>query len=134
VPGSDLEDRYRSYLAALNERRFDDLVHHVHDEVVYNGGTLTRQQYADMIAGDVRAVPDLVFDAHIIVAADDRVACRLVFACTPRHEFLGFTPNGERLTFAEHVFYRYRDGRIAEVSSLIDRAAIAEQLRATASR
>ena len=128
--GDDLAARYRGYLAALNERRLDDLVHHVHDEILYNGGAMTRDGYRDMIAGDVRAIPDLVFDAQIVVADDDGVACRLLFRCTPQHEFLGFTPNGERLTFAEHVFYRYRDGRIAAVSSLIDRASIAEQLRA----
>jgi predicted ester cyclase len=124
----DLEARYRAYLDALNERRLDDLVHHVHDELTYNGEPLTRRGYRDLIAADLAAVPDLVYDARIVVAAGDRVACRLVFDCTPRSEFLGFTPNGARLSFAEHVFYLYRDGRIAAVSSLIDRAAIAEQL------
>jgi predicted ester cyclase len=125
---ADLETRYRAYLATLNERRFDDLSHHVHDDLTYNGEPLTRRQYQDLLAADAAAIPDLVYDARIIVAADDRIACRLVFDCTPRAEFLGFTPNGERLSFAEHVFYQYRDGRIAAVSSLIDRAAIAEQL------
>jgi steroid delta-isomerase-like uncharacterized protein len=124
----DLETRYRAYLDALNERRFDDLSQHVHDELTYNGEPLTRRQYRDLLAADAAAIPDLVYDARIIVATDDRVACRLVFDCTPRAEFLGFTPNGERLSFAEHVFYQYRDGRIGAVSSLIDRAAIAEQL------
>jgi predicted ester cyclase len=59
------------------------------------------------------------------------VACRLVFNCTPQHQFLGFSPNGERLCFAEHVFYYFRDGRIAAVWSLIDRPAIEAQLRQT---
>jgi len=87
-----------------------------------------RRQYQDLIAADIAAIPDLFFDAHIIVASGDQVACRLVFDCTPQHEFLGFSPNGERLCFAEHVFYHFRDGRIAAVSSLIDRAAIEAQL------
>jgi steroid delta-isomerase-like uncharacterized protein len=125
-----LESHYRAYLAALNERRLDDLVHFVRDELTYNGETMTRRQYQDLIAGDIAATPDLFFDADIVVATDDRVACRIVFDCTPRDRFLGFTPNGNRLHFAEHVFYRFRDGRIAEVSSLIDRAAIAAQLGA----
>jgi steroid delta-isomerase-like uncharacterized protein len=128
MANADLETRYRAYLEALNERRLDDLVHYVHDELSYNGERMTRRQYQDLIAADVTAIPDLVFDAHIIVASGDQVACRLVFDCTPRHEFLGFSPNGKRLIFAEHVFYHFRDGRIAKVSSLIDRAAIAAQL------
>ena len=129
MANADLETRYRAYLDVLNERRLDDLVHYVHDELSYNGETMTRGQYQDLLAADVTAIPDLIFDAHIIVASGDQVACRLVFDCTPQQEFLGFSPNGKRLIFAEHVFYRFRDGRIAAVLSLIDRAAIAAQLR-----
>jgi predicted ester cyclase len=129
MTSADLEAHYRAYLDALNERRLDDLVHYVQDELTYNGETMTRRQYRDMIAGDIAAIPDHFFDARIIVAGGDQVACRIVFDCTPQHEFLGFTPNGERVRFAEHVFYRFRDGRIAAVSSLIDRTAIEAQLR-----
>jgi predicted ester cyclase len=75
-------------------------MHYVHDQMSYNGETMTRRQYQDLIAADVTAIPDLVLDAHIIVSSGDQVACRLVFDCTPRHEFLGFSPNGKRLIFA----------------------------------
>jgi predicted ester cyclase len=131
MTSADLETRYRSYLDTLNERRLDDLVHYVQDELSYNGATMTRRQYQDLIAADITAIPDLIFDAQILIASVDHVACRLVFNCTPQHEFLGFSPNGERLCFAEHVFYRFRDGRIAAVWSLIDRPAIEAQLRAS---
>jgi steroid delta-isomerase-like uncharacterized protein len=123
-----LEAIYRDYLAALNERRLDDLVRFVHDELTYNDKPMTRRDYQDLLARDVAAIADLFYDADIIVAAADRVACRLIFQCTPTHDFLGFTPNGRRLTFAEHVFYDFRDGRIAAVTSLIDRDAIQTQL------
>ena len=128
MTNADLETRYRAYLDALNERRLDDLAHFVQDELSYNGEMITRRQYQYLIAADITAIPDLFFDADIIVASGDQVACRLVFDCTPQHQFLGFTPNGERLSFAEHVFYRFRDGRIAAVTSLIDRPAIEAQL------
>ncbi|WP_433279671.1 ester cyclase [Pseudonocardia xinjiangensis] len=134
MTNADLETRYRAYLEALNGRRLDDLVDYVQDELSYNGETMTRRQYRDMIAADITAVPDLFFDARIVVVNGDEVACRLVFDCTPEHEFLGFPPNGRRVHFAEHVFYRFRDGRIAAVSSLIDRAAIAAQLRSDTAR
>jgi predicted ester cyclase len=128
MTNADLAARYRAYLDALNERRLDDLVDFVQDELSYNGQTMTRRQYQDLIAADIAAIPDLFYDAQIIVASGDQVACRLVFDCIPQHEFLGFSPNGERLSFAEHVFYHFRDGRIAAVSSLIDRPAIEAQL------
>ncbi|MCP2266046.1 ester cyclase [Promicromonospora thailandica] len=124
----DLEPRYLAYLAVLNERRFDDLARHVHDELTYNDERLTRQQYRDLIAADVAAAPDLFYDPRLLVVAGDQVACRLVFDTAPQGDFLGFAPRGTRLRFAEHVFYRYHDGRIAEVRSLIDRAAVAEQV------
>jgi predicted ester cyclase len=127
-----LETHYRAYLAALNERRLDDLGLYVHDELTYNGEAMTRDRYRDMIAADIAAIPDLTFDARIVVADQDWVACRIVFDCTPQHDFLGFSPNGARLSFAEHVFYRFRDNRIATVSSLIDRFAVKTQLDATA--
>ena len=126
---ADLETRYRAYLDALNERRLDDLVHYVQDELSYNGEIMTRRQYRDLIAADITAIPDLIFDAQMIIASGDAVACRLVFDCRPQHEFLGFSQNGERLCFAEHVFYHFREGRIAAVWSLIDRPAIEAQLR-----
>jgi predicted ester cyclase len=129
MTNADLETRYRAYLDALNERRLDDLVLYVQDELSYNGEITTRRQYQDLIAADITAIPDLIFDAHIVVTSGDNVACRLVFDCTPQHEFLGFSPNGERLVFAEHVFYHFLGGRIAAVSSLIDRSAIEAQLR-----
>lgn len=128
--GTDLETSYRAYLDTLNEHRLSDLDQHVHDQISYNSQPLSRRQYQDLIAADLAAIPDLRYEADLIVAGADHIACRLVFRCTPEHEFLGFTPNGERLVFAEHVFYRYREGRIAEVVSLIDRWSIAGQLQA----
>jgi steroid delta-isomerase-like uncharacterized protein len=125
---AELEKRYRAYLTVLNRRRFDDLDQFVHDELTYHDKPMTRRQYRDMIAGDVAASPDLVFDVGMLVVAGDQVACRLMVNCTPEHEFLGYAPSGKRIAFTEHVFYRFRDGRIANVQSLIDREAIEQQL------
>jgi predicted ester cyclase len=128
VPHATLEATYLAYLDALNDRRFDDLVDYVCDELTYNDESLTRRQYADMIAGDARAVPDLHFDAQLLVVAGDTVACRLWFTCTPTSTFFGCAPTGRPISFGEHVFYRFEGGRIAHVWSLIDRATIAAQL------
>ncbi|MGE2715148.1 ester cyclase [Mycolicibacterium litorale] len=122
-------DVYRGYLDCLNERRWDDLGTFVADDVVYNGEPLGLNGYRSMLESDTHAIPDLRFNAELLLADAHTVACRLVFRCTPRHEFLGFEPTGEQVSFAEHVFYRFRDGRIVEVWSLIDKEAIRGQLR-----
>lgn len=77
---------------------------------------------------EAHARPDLHFSAELVVADADSVACRLVFRCTPQRPFLGSNPTGAPVSFAEHVFYRFRDRRIAEGWSLIDRDAIAAQI------
>lgn len=127
---NDLEVRYNAYLTTVNERRFDDLVQHVHEELTFNGSPMTIQQYQGLIAATVNAMPDISFKPELLVVGDDQVACRLVYDCTLQGELFGYTGDGARLNFAEHAFYRYRDGRIAAVDSLYDSAAIAEQLSA----
>lgn len=128
MPHHSLAVRYLAYLDVLNDRRFSDLDEFVLDELTYNNDVLTRQAYADMIAADTRAVPDLRFEARLLLADDNTVACRLWFDCTPTSTFFGMAPTGARISFCEHVFYRFRAGRIAHVWSLIDRDAVATQL------
>ncbi|GAA4905275.1 putative ester cyclase [Actinomycetospora succinea] len=123
-----IDDVYRAYLACLDERRFEDLEAYVHDSLTYNGAPMTRAQYAGMIADDAAAIPDLAFVVDRLVVQGDEVAARLWFDCTPRGEFRGVAVDGRRVAFAEHVFYRFAEGRIAEVWSLIDVEAVREQL------
>ena len=43
--------------------------------------------------------------------------------------FLGIDASGRRVSFAEHVFYRFRASKIEHVWSLIDTDAIRRQLK-----
>jgi predicted ester cyclase len=126
--GNGLETVYRDYIDALNDRRLDDLDRFVHDRLVYNGEEWTREKYRTLLADDVRKVPDLQYDVQLLVVGADHVACRIRFDCTPQHEFLGIDAGGRRVSFAEHVFYRFRENRIDEVWSLIDVDSIRRQL------
>ena len=128
MDGRELEDHYRAYLRALDERRFADLDRFVAGELVHNGRPMTRQDHAGMIAADVAAAPDLRYGVGTLVVAGDRVAARLLFGCTPTGVFLGLAPTGRRVVFTEHVFHRFDDGRIADVRSLVDRPAVERQL------
>lgn len=125
---SSTESLYRRYISYLNDRRIDELGDFVHEELTYNGKAMTRLDYQDMISRDVAAIPDLDFDIQTLVTDHDQVACRIRFDCTPQGEFLGLKPNGKRITFFEHVFYKLRDGKICEVWSLLDRPEIERQM------
>lgn len=124
----DLLAVYRDYLACLNARRWDELERFVGEEVVHNGRLLGLRGYRAMLEADIEAIPDLRYVPEILIADDRVVSCRLLFHCTPQREFLGFAPTGGRVSFSEHVFYAFREGRITEVWSLIDREAVRAQL------
>lgn len=124
----DLIAIYRDYVDCLNTRQWDRLGRFVADEVVYNGAPVGLAGYRSMLEADTDATPDLGFVPEILLADDDVVACRLYFRCTPRQRFLGLEPTGARVSFAEHVFYRFDNDKISEVWSLIDKDAVREQL------
>ena len=124
---ADLLTIYREYLQCLNERQWDELGQFVADDVVHNDARLGLSGYRTMLQRDTEAIPDLQYVPEILVADDPMVSCRLFFECTPKLRFLGFEPTGKRMSFAEHVFYRFENRRIAEVWSLIDTDAIRAQ-------
>ncbi|WNF01160.1 ester cyclase [Streptomyces luomodiensis] len=124
----DLENRYREYLTCLNERRFHDLSEFVHNPVVHNDRTLSITEFQDLLRRDAAEIPDLHYAIERLVVQGEQVACRIRFDCTPAASFRGIPPTGRPISFVEHVFYRYQDGRIAEIWSLIDMEAIREQL------
>ena len=124
-----LGERYRRYLDRLNNKRFEDLVDFVHDPVVHNGHTLTIADFQDLLRRDAAEIPDLYYAIEQLVVDDDQAACRIRFDCTPAKTFRGLPAAGQPISFVEHVFYRYRDGRIAQIWSLIDMDAIRDQLR-----
>jgi predicted ester cyclase len=124
----DLEERYRAYLTCLNERRFDDLADFAHDPVVHNGRTLSVADFQTLLKRDSAEIPDLTYVIEGLVVQDDQVACRIRFDCTPVTDFRGLPTAGKAVSFAEHVFYRYEGGKIAEIWSVIDTDAIRDQL------
>ena len=125
---TDLADLYRAYIACLNAQDWDDLGRFVGEEVQYNGETIGLSGYRRMLEGDFRAIPDLRFTIELLACESPRVAARLHFDCTPKGMLFGLPVNGKRVSFAENVFYAFRDGRIREVWSIIDKAAIQAQI------
>jgi predicted ester cyclase len=128
MDGEDIAQSYRDYIACLNRRDWDGLSNFVHREVRHNGRPLELSGYRDLLETDVRDIPDLRFEIGMLAASPPRIAARLMFDCTPKGVFMGLPVNGRRVTFAEHAFYEYRDGKIWDVKSIIDKAAIEAQL------
>lgn len=125
---AELANIYRNYIACLNQQDWAALGQFVHDDVAHNAQPLGLAGYRAMLEQDFRDIPDLRFDIELLISEPPRIAARLTFDCTPAGTFLGLAVNGRRVSFCENVFYEFRDGKIRQVWSIIDKAAIEAQL------
>jgi predicted ester cyclase len=129
MPAAGLADVYRRYIACLNRQDWAALGQFVADDVVHNDRQLGLAGYREMLEQDFQQIPDLRFQIDLLVIDPPHVASRLVFDCSPKARFLGLDVNGRRVSFSENVFYAFRENRICQVWSVIDRAAIEAQLQ-----
>jgi len=128
VAEPNLSTLYQAYIACLNRQDWNQLAGFVHHDVRHNDRPFGLTGYRAMLEADFDAIPDLCFQIEILVAEAPRVASRLRFDCAPKGLFFGLPVNGKRISFCENVIYEFRDGKIAQVWSVIDKAAIEAQL------
>ena len=124
----DLAKQYQDYIACLNRQDWGSLDLFVDEVASHNGQRFGLKGYRQMLVQDFIEIPDLRFNIAILVCDPPFVASRLAFNCAPKGMFLGLAVNGKRVTFTENVFYEFRAGKIINVWSVIDKAAIERQL------
>lgn len=124
----DLSNAYRDYIACLNQQDWSKLGQFVHDEVVHNGRRVGLSGYREMLKRDFAEIPDLYFNVQMLISDPPYVASRISFDCTPKGKFCDLHVNGKRISFAENVIYKFRSEKIAQVWSIIDKAAIEAQI------
>lgn len=125
---TDLSSIYRGYIACLNRQDWARLGDFVHEEVRHNGRHMGVSGYRAMLEKDFSDIPDLQFNIQLLISDEPYIASRLGFVCSPKADFLGLPVNGRRISFSENVFYEFREGKIVEVWSVIDKVAIEAQL------
>ena len=125
---SELADFYRDYIACLNARDWTHLAQFVAHDVVHNGRPFGLSGYRQMLEKDIEDIPDLRFEVAMVTCDPPSIAAKLAFDCTPQGEFMGLAVNGKRVTFSENAFYELHDRKIAQVWSVVDKAAIEAQL------
>lgn len=125
---NDLATIYREYISCLNHQDWKSLSQFVSPDVIHNKRQLGLSGYRAMLERDFEDIPDLHFEIQLMVIEASMVAVRLAFNCTPKESFLGLSVNGRRVSFSENVFYEFRDGKITEVWSVVDKAEIEKQI------
>jgi predicted ester cyclase len=129
VSKTDLSDVYRDYIACLNKQDWPKLGQFVDDEAIHNGRQVGLSGYRAMLERDFDEIPDLYFNVQMLISDPPYIASRIGFDCTPKGKFFGLPINGKRVSFAENVIYEFRNEKIVQVWSVIDKAAIEAQLQ-----
>jgi predicted ester cyclase len=132
---TNIEATYRKYIAAINAQDWELVQSFINDKVTHNNRSLSKPEYCQLMISAFDACPDIVFgiDKLLVNEGAGEVACRIAFTGTPVKTFLGcdIKDGGlgtKTIDFAEHVFYSFRDGKIADVKSLIDVEEVRRQL------
>ena len=125
---AEVEDFYRAYIACLNAQDWQRLGDFVAEDASHNGQPFGLSGYRAMLENDFTQIPDLQFNVALLICDPPNIAARLQFDCSPKGNFFGLPINGKRVSFTENVFYELREGRIWQVWSVIDKAAIEAQL------
>ncbi|MCU5780879.1 hypothetical protein MA04_00179 [Alcanivorax balearicus MACL04] len=128
MTSAELTSVYKGYIACLNAQDWKKLEYFVADDVEHNASVLGLPGYRKMLEKDFSEIPDLQFNIELLVVEPPHIASRLRFDCSPSATFLGLSVNGKAISFAENVFYEFREAKIARVWSVIDKAAIEAQL------
>ena len=125
---TELADFYRAYIACLNAQDWQRLGQFVAEDASHNGKPFGLSGYRAMLENDFIQIPDLRFNVALLICDPPNIAARLQFDCSPKGNFFDLPINGKRVRFTENVFYELREGRIWQVWSVIDKAAIEAQL------
>jgi predicted ester cyclase len=125
---ADLKTLYRGYIACLNRQDWLALGQFVADDAHHNGRPFGLSGYRAMLEKDFSEIPDLQFHIDLLLCDPPSIAARLQFDCAPKAIFLGLPVNGRKVSFTENVFYEFRDEKIWQVWSVVDKAAIEAQL------
>jgi predicted ester cyclase len=128
MTAAGLRSIYQAYLDCLNAQDWPRLGKFVDEKVSHNGRPLGVAGYRAMLENDFLQIPDLRFEADLLVCEPPLIAARLKFDCSPKGSFLDLPVNGRTVSFTENVFYEFKAGLIKRVWSVIDKTAIEAQI------
>ena len=124
------EQLNKSNLAVLDENFTTDSVWHA------PGGREIRglEGLKQIIAGLLRAFPDLHLTIDDMVAEGDKVVARVRWTSTHQGEYRGIAPTGNQVTFTAITIYRIVGGKVVEIWEEGDMLGLMQQLGAIPSQ
>lgn len=89
---------------------------------------MNTEQFQQMVSAWRTMFPDLRFTVEDIVSAGDRTAARLTFTGTHQGTAFGIEPTGRAVSVTMMAFFRFADGRVAELWEDYDEHGLRQQL------
>jgi len=86
--------------------------------------------FKQKVAGFKAIFPDLTEDLQDIIASGDTVATRWAVTGSLQQEFMGIPASGQTIRVEGMNFYRLKDGRVTDIWTQFDGAAMMQQLGA----
>jgi predicted ester cyclase len=125
---------HRFYEEALNQNRLDLLPELVTSNVVNHAFDGTPQTGIPALEQGIRRTQHLFTGQHFtiddVVVNGDKAAARWTMTANNTVPIGGLAPTGKQITEHAVVFYRFEDGKIAEIWLQIDRLGVLQQVGA----
>jgi len=125
----DLRAHYSNYISHINARSYQTFSDFVSDGIVHNDSQpMSVQLYAQIIIDGQASFRDQKFEIQMLVLENDdsegngSLAARLRLTYIPDSEQGKSVEEAKVAEFYEHVFYRFENGKIVRVWSLLDGA------------
>ena len=96
--------------------------------LVLNGSAMDLAGYREISAGTTAAFSDLKHDIHHIVAEGDSVAVGITFRAKHTGPYQGIAATGRTIAMEEIVILQFRDDKIVREWTVVDLAAVEQQL------
>ena len=121
------------FLDGWNQSLFTTFADHVEDPVIFHFRGAKQNTNLHELKGLVafwkKAFPDLSFQVLNIIVELNFAAANLVFTGTHQGAWQNVAPTGRRIWVEEMMFFRFEEGKIAEMWEVYDEAMMMKQLQ-----
>ena len=129
MAATNIETTYREWIASCNAGA-SDFTAFLHSKFEQDKKSFTPESWAEDHAETRKTLGPVTTDVDYVMVDEEQqlIATRLSVKCTPQKPWMGITPAGQHVSFAEMHFVWFTDGKISRLDTILDDAAIAKQL------
>ena len=105
-----------------------------HDDLVFRNPIAVAQSrdgYKRLLVEEFQGFPDNKISVDYVLAAEDRVVCRITFRATFHGSYFHRPPTGRRFVLPMFIAFTFGSERIRDIEMLWDMRTLSEQIGST---